>query len=111
MRARVVRDGDQKEKKTLSSFLLHVPKVYSLVTHKFLSQSSNTTRLPVLRTAEKETGRNRVGGGERVESVHVCQEKCAPKHMHNHICKVHVISFVKAHSSVWLQKAHVDGSH
>lgn len=64
-----------RKKKTPSSFLLHVPKVYSLVTHEFLSQSSNTARLPVQRTAEQETGRNMEGGGERVEGVCVCQEK------------------------------------
>lgn len=69
----MVRDGDQREKsKTPRSFLLYVCKVYSSVTHEFLSRSSCTTRLPVQRTAEQETGRNMEGVEEEEEEGGVC---------------------------------------
>lgn len=55
---------------------MYVPKVYCLVTHRFLSQPGAMTRLPVLWTAEQETGRNMEGVGEEEEGwsvfVFVC---------------------------------------
>lgn len=57
------------------SFLSHVRNVCDLVTHKFLSQPSSTTRLPVQRTAKQETGRN-MEGVEKEEGRSVCVSVC-----------------------------------
>lgn len=57
-----------RTKKTHTSFFsLECPKVYFLLTHRFLSQPWNMNSLPVQWTAEQETGRNMEGVGEEEE--------------------------------------------